>query len=121
MRTTLAEKRAALDRIRSSRALQSPLSQLQDKRQRLDGLTDRLRHLYQLQIAQRQRELSRLSASLDAMSPLKVLSRGYSIVTTEDGAVVRSYRGVAPGDRITVRTGSGTIRADVVSAEEETL
>ena len=58
---------------------------------------------------------ARLSAVLNAVSPLKVISKGYSAVFRDDGQVVRSVRDVIPGDRITLRVSDGTVNADVVS------
>ena len=53
--------------------------------------------------------LTTLAASLDALSPLKVLGRGYAIVRHEDGGVVRSVKEVMPGERLTLRVTDGTI------------
>ena len=55
----------------------------------------------------------RLTAKLDAMSPLKVLSRGYSVVRTEDGSVLRRAADARPGDRIQIDLMQGTLLAEV--------
>ena len=51
----------------------------------------------------------RLAAGLDAMSPLKVLGRGYAIPRNKDGVVIRSVEETVPGDEITVRVADGEI------------
>jgi exodeoxyribonuclease VII large subunit len=56
--------------------------------------------------------VARLAGRLDAMSPLKVLSRGYAIVT-KNGHAVRHASEVAPGDRLRVRVGEGAFDAEV--------
>lgn len=62
-------------------------------------------------------DLAQLAARLDAMSPLKVLGRGYAIATrAADGRAVRDAREVAPGDRVHVRVAEGAFEADVVDA-----
>jgi exodeoxyribonuclease VII large subunit len=64
------------------------------------------------------RELSGLAGRLDAMSPLKVLSRGYAIATrTKDGHAVRDAREVSPGEKVHVRVGSGSFDAEVTDVE----
>ena len=57
--------------------------------------------------------LARLSAGLDALSPLKVLARGYSIVTTGDGELIRRAQRVNPGDILIIRPMSGRITCKV--------
>ena len=54
-----------------------------------------------------------LTAKLDAMSPLKVLTRGYAMAQTETGDVIRSIEQVSNGDRICVNVSDGTISAVV--------
>ena len=60
----------------------------------------------------------RLTAALDAMSPLKVLSRGYSMVTDEAGTLVTSADTVEPGQRIHVSLRSGSLTAQVTQIQE---
>ena len=59
------------------------------------------------------------TAKLDAMSPLKVLSRGYSIVNAENGAILRSVRQTAPKQQISVMFADGSINAIVSEIKEE--
>ncbi|MBQ2925856.1 MAG: hypothetical protein IJE03_03420, partial [Ruminiclostridium sp.] len=53
--------------------------------------------------------MGRLAASLDALSPFKVLSRGYSITQKDDGTVVSELKQVQKGDTLQVRVSDGTI------------
>ena len=55
-----------------------------------------------------------LAASLDALSPLKVLGRGYAIPKREDGTVLRSARAARPGDRLALRLCDGEISCEVI-------
>ena len=59
-----------------------------------------------------------LTAKLDAMSPLKVLSRGYSIAQTGEGAVIRSVGQVGCGDRIDISFSDGMVSATVTEVKE---
>ena len=52
---------------------------------------------------------TRLVASVDAMSPLKVISRGYSIATQDDGKIIKKTSDVSRGDKISIRVEDGSI------------
>jgi exodeoxyribonuclease VII large subunit len=64
-------------------------------------------------VAEGRGEMGALFARLDAMSPLKVLGRGYAIATTASGRAVRSADEVAAGDRVNVRVSEGSFAAVV--------
>ena len=59
-----------------------------------------------------------LTAKLDAMSPLKVLTRGYSMAQDERGTVIKSAAQVASGDHITLTVTDGKIHATVTETKE---
>ena len=81
--------RQRLGALAGRRVLQSPLGYLQDRRMLLDHESRMLATLMQRAVAQKKQRFAHLAAALDAMSPLKVLGRGYSLVRTEDGSVVQ--------------------------------
>ena len=60
----------------------------------------------QHRLTREQGRLSALSGTLDALSPLKVLSRGYAIVK-KDGQVIKRASDVSPGDRVAIRLAEG--------------
>jgi exodeoxyribonuclease VII large subunit len=60
-----------------------------------------------------------LASTLDAMSPLRVLQRGYAIATRSDGRAVREASDVRPGERIDVRVLHARLTADVVGTAAE--
>ena len=60
-------------------------------------------------------ELGRLAGTLDALSPLKVLSRGYAIATDGAGHVIKEASELQPGQPVGVRLGSGSVTARVLS------
>lgn len=64
-------------------------------------------------------DLSEAAARLEALSPLSVLARGYSVVTTEAGKPVRSTSTVKENDELSVRVSDGTIRTIVTSIQKE--
>ena len=59
-----------------------------------------------------------LAASLDALSPLRVLGRGYALAQTEDGTVLRSAAQTAAGERIHVRLAQGQLVCDLAETKE---
>ena len=63
--------------------------------------------------------LGKNAAALDAMSPLKVLSRGYAIAETEEGKILRSCGETAPGRRIGLRLSDGRLNCRVLEESEE--
>ena len=73
----------------------------------LDHVQRRLGDLSGALVSRKRERFSALSAALDAMSPLKVLGRGYAMARSEAGAVLKSYKDVAAGDRVSVTLGEG--------------
>ena len=59
------------------------------------------------------------AASLDALSPLAVLGRGYALAQDARGRVLRSPRDLSPGDTLRLRLAEGALRCRVEGAEEE--
>lgn len=82
----------------------------------LDLAESRLRHAGGAITRERAGALAASAGKLDALSPLKVLARGYSIAFGEDG-VVSSVGSVEPGEQLRVRVSDGDIRATVTSVE----
>jgi exodeoxyribonuclease VII large subunit len=64
-------------------------------------------------VGEHRRRLGDVHLRLEALSPARVLERGYAVVRTADGAVVRSSSGVAVGDRLLVTVASGRLGASV--------
>lgn len=100
--------------LRSSRALKSPLHYLQECRMQLDHQHKQLIRLSQYTLEEKRSLLARLVASLDAMSPLKVLARGYS-VTKRSGDIVTRALDLNVGDQITIMLHEGSVGAAVTS------
>ena len=100
---TVKSKRQRLSELSGRRVLQSPKYYIDDKRLLLDRSMDRLCGVMRRQLHNNRELYIRLAASLDAMSPLKVLSRGYAIARRADGAVIRKASDVKPGDRVSIR------------------
>ena len=105
----LRHRRDALVRLGSSPYLRSPLHSVQQKRLTLDLYRQRLVHAMDRRTGGYRERMGRLAASLDAMSPFRVMGRGYAIPCTEDGRVLTSIRQVGIGDRLDIRVADGTV------------
>jgi exodeoxyribonuclease VII large subunit len=113
LRRELKSLRQRLSDLSQKRVLQSPKNYIDDKRMLLDFQSNRLSAAASRKIASSRERYVRLAAALDAMSPLKVLGRGYAITKKEDGTVVKSASDVKTGDKIKVRLQKDEIQATV--------
>lgn len=111
--------RQSLDRLAGSPALASPTGYLEQKRQNLDYLTQKLLAAQTRQVQEKKHRFIACTAKLDAMSPLKVLTRGYSIVHSDDGHILHSIHQTAPGREIQVTLSDGSLTATVLEGKEE--
>ncbi len=114
----IAEKRARLEAVASKRIMSSPYEYLNERSLLLSMQEQRMTGAMAALLAEKRKQYVRLAAAMDALSPLKVLSRGYSMVQGE-GGVVKSVSGVAPGDRLTIRFADGQAGCLVQSVEKE--
>ena len=101
-----------------SPALQSPDGYLQQREKSLQLLTNRLIAAQNQNITRKNQLYIAAVSKLDAMSPLKVLSRGYAMTRKENGEVVRSVKQVEAGERISVSLSDGKLSATVMNKEE---
>ena len=106
----LRERYEALAR---SRVLRDPMAFIDDKRLLLDYTQRKLSSLAQAQTAQRAQRFASLAASLDALSPLKVLGRGYAVARDENGTILRAAEEASVGERIEVLLGQGSLMCTV--------
>jgi exodeoxyribonuclease VII large subunit len=95
-----------------------PARRIAAQRAALTALERRLAEAMKARLATRHRGLDRLRAGLDAMSPLKVLDRGYSLTRTADGHLLTSATDVARGDLVTIVLRRGELGARVEAAED---
>ena len=99
-------------------ALQSPVNYLEQRRKSLEILKNKLVSAQNQGISLRKQRYIAVTAKLDAMSPLKVLTRGYAMAQTEDGTVLRSVTQAHPGDQIQISVSDGKLSAAVTDVKE---
>ena len=101
--------------LQSSKLLQqSPVQNLQESKHKLSDLSKSLTFLISQISKEKRSSLLALSSTLEAVSPLAVLNRGYSILTTKRGKVVTSEKEVAVGEELTAKLKEGEIRTKVL-------
>ena len=118
MRKQMAQRRAALDNLAGRRVLQSPAAYFDLRRVELDYTRSRLTAAGERWLAARRHGFAQYAAALDAMSPLKVLARGYAMATDADGTVLRSAAKVQPGDPVRVQLQDGALHCTVNNRED---
>jgi exodeoxyribonuclease VII large subunit len=114
-------KRLRLKALAERPVLLRPQGRLLQDRQRLDDLVRRLGYAGGQMARQQRQRLSALAGRLDALSPLAVLSRGYSITKDEAGHVIKESRETAVGQKVAVMLHKGELlcRVEEVSHPEE--
>lgn len=138
----LAGARTALERLASARVLSSPENLVLDKKTQLDGLAHRLAQASPEAVVRkgrervdglsrrldlsaaagldkRTRELRRLCGQLDALSPLGVLGRGYTLIKKQDGHLAPRADSLAVGESVTIRFADGSADAAITGVHIE--
>lgn len=113
----LALARQQLMTLSDKRVLNDPLAYMQDKRLQLDYMQQRAASAARDTMEQYHRKFTELTAALDALSPLKVLGRGYAMTQLEDGTLVKSAWQVEPGEKVAVRLSEGSLHCTVEGRE----
>ena len=112
-------ERRRLRLLRERRVLLDAGAYVADRRLALDRASDRLQSAFLAQTKQSRAALGQLATALDAMSPLRVLGRGYAIAESEAGAILRSTKEIQTGDRLHLRLADGSVRCTVTEKERE--
>jgi exodeoxyribonuclease VII large subunit len=113
LRQILADRRTVLGDRRTRLWQASPAARVQTAIARHAALTARLRVAGPEQLRRSRERLLPLMRTLNAVSPLATLDRGYAIVSREDGSIVRNAADADPGSYIEARLATGRIRAKV--------
>ena len=110
LRQCLTVSRVRLTQIEGSRVFRRPRDLIDERQLRLDDGRQRLGAALGTRLQERRGRVEVLAAELDALSPLKVLGRGYS-VTRKDGTVVTRATQVSAGDELETLLAEGKLRS----------
>lgn len=111
--------RMQLKAISSGAALQSPVSYIHARINALDLVKNRLTSTFSAAVHGKKQQFLTNTAKLDAMSPLKVLSRGYSMTMMDTGTVVTSVDQLKQDDTVFVAVSDGVFQAKVLDIKEQ--
>ena len=117
----LKQARQRYQLLAASPALQSPVNHIAQRRQMLELLKNRMIAGQNRSVSSRRQRFVGLVSKMDAMSPLKVLSRGYSMTQNTDGKLLTSVNQAAVGSKISVMLTDGTLLATVDEVKENRL
>lgn len=108
------EKKYQLEQRRLRLLVHHPQRQLNEKRQHLADIEEKMGALMERKLVDRKHHLGLISGKLQALSPLARLSKGFGFVTGEDGKRVESVNQVVQGQNLAVRLADGTLRTKVI-------
>jgi len=97
----------------SKRVIQKPTGYIEERRVHIDRSYERLVSIIERKLHKNKESYARLAATLDALSPLKVLGRGYAIAKNSDGNVIKKAADVKSGDKIKVKLKKDEIKCVV--------
>lgn len=119
MRSRLEKVRTELQILHRQKALSSPTYYVEQMAMQLDLLTRSFEHSARTALQDAHAQLSALAAKLDALSPLKVLSRGYAMARTDGGRLVTSVTDICKGDTLYMDMCDGTLVCMVQDIQKE--
>ena len=115
LRKRLDTLRERLKAYESKRVLTDPSAAINDRRLLLDHRQQRLSAAEDRILSAKKQEFVRLASKLDAMSPLRVLARGYAAAADESGALVKSASALFVGQQLSLRFADGAADCRVES------
>lgn len=106
-------KRKQVEQFKDSRVMTSPKNLVDDKRMFTVSAYQRLCAAHQIKTEQQRRVFTSLTSKLEALNPLAVITRGYSVTFGSDGAILKSTGAVSVGDDVRVQLSDGDLLARV--------
>ena len=121
MRKQLAALRERVDACAARRVLTDPMATIDNRRMELDRSRERLIMAEEQIIGRKKQRFVASTAALEAMSPLRVLTRGYAIADDRNGKSIRSASELHCGDKITLRLSDGSADCRVEDVRRSTV
>jgi exodeoxyribonuclease VII large subunit len=121
MRKQLAAMRERVDACAARRVMTDPMVTIDNRRMELDHSRERLIMAEEQILSRKKQRFVASTAALEAMSPLRVLTRGYAIADDRNGKSIRSVSELRCGDRITLRLSDGSADCTVEDVRRSTI
>ena len=109
----LSNKKGVINDLKSDLNLKNPIAKLNNMTSKLDALSEKLNLILNQKINNRKNNLDKLQKSIDILSPLSILDRGYSIILNKQGSAIKSSMDVNKGENLKARLSKGTIDLEV--------
>ena len=119
LNNNLKNRRKRVEELASRRVLNSPSYIIDDRRLALLTLTGKMESAQKILIADKKQRFVSLTAKLEALNPMSVISRGYSAVFSDDGRIIKSVNDVNVGDGFSFVTTDGTVKGRVTAKENK--
>ena len=120
LQNRVSQARQHLKVLAARPVLNRPEELVEQRARQVDDWEQRLRRGAQGYLSRRQERIALAAASLNALSPLSVLERGYSVTQDESGAVVQDVEQLQVGQQLQTQVRAGTIRSQVTAVEPDT-
>ena len=95
------------------RVFKEPLQRINESYLHVDTQAKNIENKFKLKIMQKRSEFQNVVEKIDALSPLKTLSRGYSIME-KNGKIVKSKKELNIGDEVNIKLYEGTTKAKII-------
>ena len=109
----LSNKRSIINDLNSELNLKNPITKLNNITSKVDALSEKLNFILSQKLDNRKNNLDKLHKSINILSPLSILDRGYSIILNEKGSAIKSSNDVNKGDTLKARLSKGIIDLEV--------
>ena len=106
-------KRLKYEKCMTRRVFKEPLQRINESYLHVDTQTKNIENKFKLKIIQKRSEFQNVVEKIDALSPLKTLSRGYSIME-KNGKVIKSKKELNIGDEVNIKLYEGTTKAKII-------
>jgi len=119
LRRRLGRERERMIFLAERRVLRESAHYVQDRRLQLDRLSSHIQSQLERRIAEAKSQTTAYAGRLDALSPLRVLDRGYAIAQDGEGRAVRSVKKVNVGDTLSLRLRDGELAANITEVKKQ--
>ncbi|GAB4153697.1 MAG: exodeoxyribonuclease VII large subunit [Planctomycetaceae bacterium] len=120
LRQAADQARNRLNAIASRRPFTHPLQMIHDRTALLDDFAERMQRGITQLVNHGRQQLEKNAAKLEALNPLRVLARGYSLTRDEaSGKILHSAAGLKPGMRVQTILSSGRMTSEIIDVEPE--
>ena len=109
----LSNKRSIINDLNSELNLKNPITKLNNITSKVDALSEKLNFKLNQKLDNRKNNLDKLHKSINILSPLSILDRGYSIILNKKGSAIKSSNDVNKGDTLKARLSKGMIDLEV--------